>query len=123
MGEGLFEEKGEGTYIANLRYYDQGIDDYILRGFSEMVEISLNPQAKNLVVDLEKVERLNSSDIAEIISVYQILQEKEVKMYVCGKGQPARMLDLTGLTKLDIRFKDSLDQAIEEISGKKVKVQ
>ncbi|HPF43115.1 MAG TPA: anti-sigma F factor antagonist [Syntrophomonadaceae bacterium] len=64
-------------------------------------------QARNLILNLEKVSFVDSSGLGVIIGRYKKIQEKEGSMYIVG-AQPVveKILTLSGINKLIPLFKN-----------------
>ena len=131
MGDSLFEDKekgnrfskleskGNNTYYLDVEFQDIGIiTECAFKGFSEFLQREAVKDMDYLIVGLEKVSRIVSIDIPEIIAGYCLLENRGVDLYICGNGKKAKNLDRAGIRQTGIKLYGSIEEVFKDISRK-----
>lgn len=83
------------------------LDLVVAKEFREVTDKVLGDRpVKNLVLDIERVNFIDSSGLGAILGRYKIMQQRKGKMSIFG-AKPAvyRILDLSGILKIIPVFK------------------
>ncbi len=92
------------------------IDHHFTEDIREKIDREFNKQGcKNIVLDFENINFMDSSGIGMIIGRYKLSQEKGGKMCAYGlKDNAKRIFDMSGLNKLIDCF-ETKEEAINSI--------
>lgn len=113
------ENKGNNIYFLDIEFQDIGlITECAFKGFSEFLQKDAVKDMDYLVVDLEKVSRIVSTDIPEIVVGYNLLESRGVDLYICGNGKKAENLERAGIRQTGIQLYGSFEEILKDISRK-----
>lgn len=95
------------------------IDLYSATELWRILSAVLNTGRKDLILDFEKVEYLDSSGVGVIINLLQTLKKQNGRLLVAGlKGMPRQVLEMSNIISL-LQLCDSFEQGVALFSQKK----
>lgn len=94
------------------------LDAAAMQRIKPTLQESLSPTARNVIVDLRKVNFLDSHGIGLFVSLVKKLNAGKGRLYVAGaEGQPASVLKMVGLDEKFVTYCKDADEARALVSS------
>jgi len=108
----LTVEKVSSHLIIKL---DGQFDLHTAKDFKTKVTRYLNKEDKNLILDLETIDFIDSSGIGAILSIYKKVEKNGVELVIINISSPLkRVFELSGLLNI-IRLYSSRNEALKKL--------
>lgn len=108
----LFEIRNTDDYSL-IRFFDT-LDADAVEKLRPSVQASLPENAQNIVIDLGKVDFLDSHGVGLFVSLLKTAHKNNGRLYIAAPdGQPASVLHMVGLNEKMVTYCDTAQEACD----------